>query len=319
MISFSAMTKNELSKLEIEDVELARAELAAIIQISSSISLTGLNELEIEMGTENASIARRVFNLLKMVYDIQAEIIVRKNKNLKRTNRYIIMISDNKLARKILLDIGVLENEDTSFFDMSYRISEDLKKNLGTKRAYIRGAFLGAGSISNPERMYHLEFVTNDDEYVEDLLEMINSFNLNARIIERKEAYIIYIKEGSKVVDLLNIIEAHNSLLKLEDIRIMKEMRNNVNRVVNCETANLAKVADAAMRQVSNIEFINETAGLDFLPDNLRETAELRLAHRDISLKELGQLHNPKVGKSGVNHRLRKLEEIAEQMRESKE
>ncbi len=318
MISFSAMTKNELSKLEIEDFELARAELSAIIQISSSISLSGFNEIEIEMGTENASIARRIFNLLKLVYDIQADIIVRKNKNLKRTNRYIILISDNDSAKKILTDIGLLKDGESTVFGMENRVSKDFKVSTEIKRAYIRGAFLGAGSISNPEKMYHLEFVTNDEDYVNDLLEMINSFNLNARVIERKEAYIIYIKEGSKVVDLLNIIEAHNSLFKLEDIRIMKEMRNNVNRVVNCEAANLAKVADAAMRQVSNIEYIKESAGLDFLPDNLRETAELRLQHRDISLKELGQLHNPKVGKSGVNHRLRKLEDIAEQLKESK-
>ena len=318
MVSFSTMTKNELSKLDIENTNFARAELAAIIQISSYLSINGDGKLDIEMGTENASIARRIYNLLKLVYDYQGEILVRKNKNLKRTNKYVIKISDSQIALDILIDIGLLKNREELIFDMENRILGEFKEDFETVRSYLRGIFLGGGSLSNPEKMYHLEFVTNDDQFAYDILEILNRYDLNAKFIERKESFIIYIKEGEKVVDFLNIIGAHNALLKLEDIRIVKEMRNNVNRLVNCETANLAKTVDASMRQVANIQYIKDTIGLDNLPDNLKETAILRLRYEELSLKELGEKHNPKVGKSGVNHRLRKLEELAMEIKDSK-
>lgn len=315
MISFSTMTKNELSKLEVKADGYSRAELAAIIQISGAISINGQRQVCLEIGNENASIARRIFNLIKLVYGFQSEIVVRKNKQLKKTNKYVIKISDGDEVKRILKDIGVL-HDDNVIFGLENRISEEFKSDRNLKRAYIRGAFLGAGSISNPEKMYHFEFITSDEDYGKDLLEMVNSFGLNSKVITRKESYIIYLKEGEQVVDLLNIIGAHSSLLKLEDIRVMKEMRNNINRIVNCETANLAKTINASLRQINKIEYIKESTGLEFLPANLRETAELRLKHRDASLKELGKLHSPAVGKSGVNHRLRKLEEAADEIKE---
>ena len=185
------------------------------------------------------------------------------------------------------------------------------------RRAYIRGAFIGGGSISNPEKTYHLEFVTHSEEYAVDLSKLINSYGLNSKVIQRKNSYIIYIKEGEQIVDLLNIIGAQSCLLELENIRIMKEMRNNVNRLVNCETANLSKTVNAAVRQVESIKLIQSQIGLQRLPKNLREIAELRLNYPDESLKELGEMLDPPVGKSGVNHRLRKIEKIAEELRAS--
>ena len=173
------------------------------------------------------------------------------------------------------------------------------------------------GSISNPEKTYHLEFVTHSEEYAVDLSKLINSYGLNSKVIQRKNSYIIYIKEGEQIVDLLNIIGAHSCLLELENIRIMKEMRNNVNRLVNCETANLSKTVNAAVRQVESIKLIQSQIGLQRLPKNLREIAELRLNYPDESLKELGEMLDPPVGKSGVNHRLRKIEKIAEELRAS--
>ena len=148
-----------------------------------------------------------------------------------------------------------------------------------------------------------------------DLCKLINSFGLNSKVIQRKNSFIIYIKEGEQIVDLLNIVGAHTSLLELENIRIMKEMRNNVNRLVNCETANLSKTVNAAVRQVESIKLIQSTIGLQRLPKNLKEVAELRLSYPDESLKELGEMLNPPVGKSGINHRLRKIEKIAEEIR----
>lgn len=153
------------------------------------------------------------------------------------------------------------------------------------------------------------------EEHCKALADLANEFYLNARWIERKKGFVFYIKEGEKIIEFLNIIGAHQALFKFEDVRIMRDMRNSVNRIVNCETANLNKTIGAAVRQIDNIKLIQREIGLDSLPDKLREVAEVRLAHPDINLKEVGELLKVKVSKSGVNHRLRKLDEIAERIR----
>lgn len=160
--------------------------------------------------------------------------------------------------------------------------------------------------------------MTHDSDYALDLSKLINGYGLNSKVIQRKSSFIVYIKEGEQIVDLLNIIGAHSSLLELENIRIMKEMRNNVNRLVNCETANLSKTVNAAVRQMESIKLIQKEIGLNRLPENLRDIAELRLNYPDESLKELGEMLNPKVGKSGVNHRLRRIEKIADELRKER-
>ncbi|NMB28168.1 MAG: DNA-binding protein WhiA, partial [Tissierellia bacterium] len=159
------------------------------------------------------------------------------------------------------------------------------------------------------------EFVTNREEHGEDLSNIINSFNLNSKIVIRKENHVVYLKEGEQIADILNIIGAHQSLLKFEDIRIFKDMRNNINRLVNCETANLGKTINASLRQVENIQYIDNRIGIEKLPKNLQEIALLRLKYREASLKELGKMLEPPVGKSGVNHRLRRIDEIAEDLK----
>ena len=163
-----------------------------------------------------------------------------------------------------------------------------------------------------------MEFVTNSSDYADNLSSLINSFDLASKVIKRKGSYVVYIKEGSQISDLLNIMGAHQALLKFEDIRVFKDVRNNINRIVNCETANLSKTIDASLRQVTNIKYIDERIGIEKLPENLQELALLRLENRDASLKELGEKLNPPVGKSGVNHRFRKIDKIAESLRENK-
>lgn len=184
------------------------------------------------------------------------------------------------------------------------------------KRAYIRGAFLAAGSISDPNKSYHFEVVCRTMEQAKQLQEVINSFDMDAKIVERKKHYVVYLKEGSQIVDILNVMEAHVALMNLENVRILKEMRNSVNRKVNCETANISKTVNAAVKQLEDIVYIRDTMGLETLPDNLREIAMLRLEYPEAPLKELGTYLNPPVGKSGVNHRLRKISIIAETERE---
>ena len=226
----------------------------------------------------------------------------------------MVVIDEEMGVRGLLKDTGIFKEVDGGI-TLDYRIDEKMVETDDEKRAYIRGAFLGGGSVTNPEKNYHLEFVTHSEEYAQDLCELINSCGLNSKVIQRKNSFIVYIKEGEQIVDILNIMGAHSCLLELENIRIMKEMRNNVNRLVNCETANLSKTVNAAVRQVESIKFIQSKIGLKRLPQNLREIAELRLEYPDESLKELGEMLDPPVGKSGVNHRLRKIEKIAEELR----
>lgn len=187
-----------------------------------------------------------------------------------------------------------------------------LIQQICCKRAYIRGAFLAAGSISNPNKSYHFEVVCRTGSQARQLQEVINSFEMDAKIVERKKHYVVYLKEGSQIVDILNVMEAHVALMNLENVRILKEMRNSVNRKVNCETANISKTVNAAVKQLEDITYIRDTVGLETLPDNLREIALLRLEYPEAPLKELGTYLSTPVGKSGVNHRLRKISSMAE-------
>lgn len=313
-MSFSATTKNELSRIPLTDDCCAIAELSALVRMNGTIQISGMKKINLKFTTENAAIARRIFSLLKIIYDTEVEVMVRRNKQLKKNNNYLIIINNKDVSKKILYDVGFIRGE-SSVFNPNYTIPKEIIKNRCCRRAYIRGAFLGGGSISNPEKTYHLEFVTSNESHSKDLTDVINSFGLNSKVVVRKENYVVYIKEGEQIVDLLNIIGAHQALLKLEDIRVLKNVRNNINRIVNCETANLSKTIDASLRQIENIKYIEKTIGLNKLPNNLREIAELRLEFDDASLKELGMMINPPVGKSGVNHRFRKIEQLVDELK----
>lgn len=314
-MSFSMETKNELSRLIPEDYCCQLAELSALIRMSGTIQLVGFQKMNVRITTENAAVARKIIKLLKTCFKIHTELMVRKNRVLKKNNNYMMTINSSSGANDILQKLGILRKEDEQF-SIDYSIPQELLQKRCCKRAYLRGAFLGAGSVSAPEKTYHLELVTSSEEHSEDLKNLINEFDLGAKIVQRKNSYVVYLKEGDQIVDLLNIIGAHNALLNLENIRIVKQVRNNVNRIVNCETANLSKIVNASIRQIENIEYIEKTHGFKVLPDGLREIAELRLEFKEASLKELGQMLTPPVGKSGVNHRLRKIEKIAEKIKQ---
>lgn len=181
---------------------------------------------------------------------------------------------------------------------------------------HISGGILAGGSISDPNKSYHFEIVCREIAQAKQLQDAINSFEMEAKIVERKKHQVVYLKEGAQIVDMLNIMEAHVALMNLENVRILKEMRNSVNRKVNCETANISKTVAAAVKQLCDIEYIKQNAGLDSLPENLKDMALLRLEYPDTPLKELGTYLDPPVGKSGVNHRLRRISEIADELRE---
>ena len=307
-MSFSTDAKSELTRIKNEDFRLDRAELSAIVRMSGSIQLAGNMQLSLKITTELNAIARKVFKILKDSYNINTSITVNKNQMLKKTNSYVLG------AGKLLVDLGIIDNERT-FFPKN-EISSRIVSEPDEAYAYLRGAFLGGGSINDPEKNYHMEFVSNSEDYAFELSDMINSMGFSSKIVTRKNYYVVYLKESEQISDLLTFIGAHKAMLSLQNIKIMKEMRNNVNRIVNCETANLSKTVDAAVKQVENILIIQKTIGIKKLPDNLQEIALLRLENEDISLKELGEMLNPPLGKSGVNHRFKKIEKIADRYRD---
>ncbi|MEN1219305.1 DNA-binding protein WhiA, partial [Listeria monocytogenes] len=270
------------------------------------------NQLVImDVQTENAAIARRMYQLLKDLYEVPIELLVRRKMKLKKNNVYIVRLKSG--TRGILEDLRILEPPMT----FTKSIDRGFVKKRSAKRAYLRGAFLASGSVNNPETSsYHLEIFSVYEEHNEAICALMNQFDLNARTLERKNGFITYLKEAEKITEFLSIIGATSALLHFEDVRIMRDMRNSVNRLVNCETANLNKTINAAVRQIDNIKYIQSTVGLEALPERLREIAALRITNEDVTLKELGEmLTTGQVSKSGINHRLRKLDQIAERLR----
>jgi DNA-binding protein WhiA len=308
-MSFAAETKKELTMLEVDDC-CARAELAALTRMNGFISIRN-KRIELDIATENAAISRRIFRLIKQVYHYQIEILVRRKMRLKKNNVYIVRLKDT--ARPFLEDLKIIDDNG----QFTREIAPTLIGKDCCKRSYLRGSFLAGGSLNHPESSYHLEIFSNYEEHTYSLAKLMNTFNLNVKILPRKNGYIIYMKEGEKITDFLSIIGANKALFYFEDIRIVKDMRNSVNRLVNCETANLNKTVSAAMRQMENIRLIEKTIGLEELPNKLREIAEIRLKNPDITLKELGELVSGEpISKSGINHRFRKIDAIANRIRQ---
>ena len=313
-MSFSKEVKEELSRQIPSGRHCCIAETAAIISLCGHVKITSSNRFSVKIHTENIAVARKYFTLLKKTFNIVAEITIRHNAYLKKGRTYTITVNNHEEAVKILTTCKLLDGgdivENMSIYDNTVIM------NSCCKRAFVRGAFIASGSISTPEKFYHFEIVCNSEDKAIQLSELIKSFDIESKIVERKKYFVVYIKDGAGIVDILNVMEAHVALMDLENVRILKEMRNSVNRKVNCETANLNKTVAAAVKQTMDIKYIKDTVGLSILPEALRQLAEVRLENPDVSLKELGALLDPPVGKSGVNHRLRKISEISRELQE---
>lgn len=307
-MSYASEVKKELTHLEVHD-QHARAELAALVRMNGTLNVIN-QKMILNIQTENAAIARRIYSLIKNVYSIKGELLVRKKMKLKKNNVYITRL--RKGSELVLKDLGILEG-------MLYkgRVPSEFKNDRQKMKSYLRGAFLAGGSVNSPETSrYHLEIHSIYEEHNTDIYEMMEAVGIPAKIHERKSGgYIVYLKESEKIADFLALVGAMTSVLKFEDVRIVRDMRNSVNRLVNCETANLNKTISAASKQLENIMLIQKTKGLDILPEKLREVAVTRMENPDVSLKELGEiLPSGKVSKSGINHRMRKINQIAEKI-----
>lgn len=304
-MSFSSEVKEELSKQQNKSRHCQLAELSAMIHFAGKVTADERGT-RLKIVTEHASIARKAYILIKKAFGISAEIL-----NQGKTG---VQVEAPEDVRRILQAIKFLDANGVPTEKPNVTDGRIIQNNC-CKRAFIRGAFLASGSMSAPQKSYHFEIVCNTMEQAKQLQEILSEFVADGKIVPRKKYFICYIKEGSQIVDVLNVMEAHTALMEFENVRILKEMRNSVNRKVNCETANINKTVGAAVKQIEDIEYIQKKAGLDSLPDNLRIMAELRLEYPDAPLKELGEYLSPPVGKSGVNHRLRKISAIAEQLK----
>lgn len=314
-MSFSSEVKEELSKQSSSSRHCQIAELAAIIQYCGEINHLENGRCVIKIQTENLSVVRKYFTLLRKTFNIDTDIDEAKVAKYTKYNTYTNYQEDGLVVGKVLQAIKVVDS--SGILNDSERIVNPLlMKNSCCRRAVLRGAYLAIGSMSNPIKSYHFELACTSQVQADQLKHIILGFQIEAKIVIRKKYYVVYVKEGSGIVDLLNIMEAHVALMNLENLRILKEMRNSINRRVNCEAANITKTVNAASKQIEDILYIRDSVGFNNIQDNLREMAEVRLEHPDDTLKELGEFLDPPVGKSGVNHRLRKLSELADRLKQ---
>jgi DNA-binding protein WhiA len=310
-MSFALDTKNELARIVPEKKCCMLAEIAGFMRFAGSIKLIGFGKFEIDMTTSNPAVARHYKTLLKTYFNIDPKIVMGQGNSLKRGHSYIICIGPEDLSEQIMRETGVLMVKEGMNF-ISDGIYPDLVRRKCCKKSYLRGLFLGAGIVTNPEKEYHFEIVCATELLANDVKKLINSFvGITAKTVARKKEFVVYVKESEQIVDLLAIMGAANQLFAYENVRITKEIRNRANRINNCDQANIDKAVAAAERHIANIRKIDEHIGIENLPEKLRVVAKLRMERPDVSLVELGELLDPPMKKSGVNKRLMKIAEIA--------
>lgn len=304
-MSFSLDVKNELIAIEGMDTCCQKAELFGLLRMSGAVSLTG-SGLGINFTTENAALARRILHLLKENFNVTTEVVITRLARLKKNNRYKVQVIPSEEAREALRSLYLLLPAEEG--------RKKLLRKACCRKAFLRGVFLTGGSVNKPSGDYHLEMVTENEELGKVVLKVMQYFSIQGRLIDRKNDYVVYLKGGDAIQDFLAAIGAHESLCYFENVRIVKDVRNNVNRCVNCETANLNKTVQAAVRQIKSIKYIELTKGFKYLNPILRETAELRMENPEMPLGELAALLKGNISKSGLNHRLAKLEAIAREL-----
>ena len=310
-MSFSSKVKEELYRHVSTARHCQLAELAAILHFCGSIG-GGERGNFIQIRAENVLVVRKSFTLLQKTFNISTETKVQHEEN---GSAYFLKIPDQEVGKRILQSTRFLDSDGRLVSGLRDPVNRMIIKNACCQRAFLRGAFLCVGSMSDPGKGYHLELVCGLQPQALQLRELLAGFEIEARIVRRKKYFVVYIKEGAGISDFLNVTEAHVALMEFENSRVVRDVRNTVNRRVNCETANIAKTVNAAARQVEDILWLQQKYGLENLPDGLRQMAQVRLEHPDAPLKELGTYLDPPVGKSGVNHRLRKLCELGDSIR----
>lgn len=313
-MSFSGKVKEELAAHISNAMHCKIAEIAAILSMCGSVSIDKNEKYSLKFRTETEVTAEKLKTLLWKTFRIETEIVCRNNAYSKSQRTYTITIKEHENALKILQATKLINRAGDIEENFSITNNVIIMKDC-CKRAFIRGAFMAAGSISDPQKSYHFEIKCNNNKKSEQIINLLKNFNIEAKTVARKGHFVVYIKEGEGIVNVLNVMEAHIALMEMENIRILKDMSNYYNRQVNCETANIKKTVSTSIRQIDDINMIIQKKGLSYLPDKLQDIAIVRVENPDASLQELGQMLNPPLGKSGVNHRLRKICQIAEELR----
>ncbi|WP_155974160.1 DNA-binding protein WhiA [Streptococcus ruminantium] len=303
-MSFTVQVKEELLSQSSQN----KSELSAIIKLSGSLGLAS-SGLTLSISTENAKIARHIYELLLYFYQIKAEIHHYQKPNLKKNRVYAVLVEDG--VTDILNDLHLAD----SFFGLETGISPLVLENDAWSQAYLRGAFLASGSVKDPEKgKYQLEIASVYSDHAHDLANLMQKFLLDAKVIERSKGTITYLQRAEDIMDFLLVIGAEEAKIEFENVKLLREARNDLNRTTNAEAANIAKTVHASMKTINNIIKIMETIGLDQLSGDLQEIAQLRILHPDYSIQQLADsLSNP-ITKSGVNHRLRKINQIADEL-----
>ena len=310
-MSFTATVKSELCRLELSRKCCCRAELAGLVTTNGNLTLMGRGGISLNTITDHACIARRLYKLLKTEFGLAPTVYVRKKTRLRKNFSYLVRVSDGSQARQVVSKLGLVAKDQLTLGEISQFTS-----NLCCRRSYLRGCFLAGGSISNPETNgYHLEIATELPHHAENLRLLLDRLDVKSGIVSRKRQQVVYVKDSEQIALLLSIIGSSQGRLRFENARIYKDLRNRVNRLVNCETANVSKTVDAAQRQVAAIRHLEACQGLDSLAPPLKEAARLRLEHPTATLEELGQLAIPPLSKSAINYRLRRLQQLANRNR----
>ena len=313
-MSFSIKVKNELANHISNATHCRIAELAALISMCGSVMIDENNNYKIRIKTETQPTAEKIKKLLWKTFKVDVDISTRENAYSKVGRTYTLLVGDHQQALKILQATKLINENNEIGENFSITNNIVIMKDC-CKRAFIRGAFMAAGSISDPNKSYHFEIKCNSEKKANQLIELLENYNIDGKMVARKGGYVVYIKEGEGIVDVLNVMEANVSLMEMENVRILKGMSNYYNRQVNCETANIKKTVATSVRQIDDIDFIIQNKGIDYLPEKLQDIAWVRKENPDASLQELGEMLDPPLGKSGVNHRLRKICQIAQELR----
>jgi len=311
-MSFTAEVKDELSRVESKRPCCMKAELAALVRIEGTLHITGNERFRLEIATETAPVARKVIKLLHGLYDLKTELTVRRSV-LHKTNNYLITVPTQINLPQALNELGILDDR----LGLTQGILPRVVKRDCCAISYLRGAFLGGGFVADPHGDFHFELTAESEQVAEDLAALMRRFEVPAKVTRRRGLFTVYLKGAEPIVTFLALVGAHRALLRTEDVRVVKSMRNDVNRLVNAETANLERTAEAAIAQVEAIQLLDARVGLDNLPPALRELARLRVENPDVSLRELGELADPPLSKSAVYHRVRRIEELAADMESS--
>jgi DNA-binding protein WhiA len=299
MLSFSSTAKNEICQISLKSC-CTVVELCALTWMCGR-AIPNASDMQLKYTTENITVAKRIFSTITQILNLNANVEVRDN-YMKKCHTYTVVVNNAVLLLDVL---GLCGN-----FSPDTRFPAYLIKKECCKIALLRGAFLGGGTVSHPRKNYHFEFVIASRLFALLLQETLECFKIESKIVQRRQNFVVYLNEGDNIVTLLALIGAHSSILNFENVRILKEMRNNVNRAVNCETANISKTVNAAMTQLHSIHTIDRCMGIEKLSEPLQAAAYLRLQYPEATLQELCELG--KTTKSGMNHRLRKINAIAD-------